>query len=722
VDIRAEGPFTYRRELEVPQNPAWLVFDGVSYEAQVWINGAEVFTHRGIWDAFAIDLRRWRGRPIALEVRVTKNGGQRFPVRDVASGFLPYVYQTFGGIFRPVRLVESADDPTRPRETPRPRYALQGQRITADGKPLYPRGTLTWGWYPEVGAPHPTPEIIYREIELTRKMGFNLIKFCLWIPPHEYLTAMAKAGLHAWIELPLWAPRADPGVLATVDAELRRIIRQYRHHPNVLLWTVGCETGGRVPAEQREALVRFTQAQTGCPLVRDDSGGAEMYGGDPREYGSFDDFHPYGEPMFYPVTLDSLLPGPRPARPILLGEFNDIDVLRDPLKLAARDEDWASPDPARNDQGVRWQYDLPRVLSAESLARWTPERVQRVIELGHLKAVAQRKWVQEAVRARSDIRGYVVTGWRDTPISTAGFVDDDLAPRFTAEELATWNQDDALFLILDRRPPWVAGGNRPGWQDPLHRYPGGAQWRVGLHSTRGGQRIPVQWEITDSSGHVLAQDRVITGALPALEATQVAVIHAELSPGAYQLTVSTPTCANRWPIAVRSRMAAALPSGWQLQDDAGRLSELSTPDGENRTLTLRTGAAPDPGFRGVWLADREGTSAAPFWREAAYEWINETAAAELGLDGPWERFLPVAGDSVLTHAALNRLGTWHAVLNRIDTRTFNEAPVIAVAQDHTWWATTLRPDGGLGVQPFGTRQNPVGGRLLTGMIEHVQTG
>mgnify|MGYP001771058100 CR=1 FL=1 len=82
VSLLWEGPAVYRTEIEVPVTPSKLRFYGVSYQALVRITGQEVAHHEGLWDAFDVELTRWRGRAIEVEVSVTKNGGATFPVHS----------------------------------------------------------------------------------------------------------------------------------------------------------------------------------------------------------------------------------------------------------------------------------------------------------------------------------------------------------------------------------------------------------------------------------------------------------------------------------------------------------------------------------------------------------------------------------------------------------------------------------------------------------------
>jgi hypothetical protein len=649
VPVEWEGPAVYRTAIDLqPWAQPVLRFWGVSYACEVWVDGALALRHAGIWDSFDVALPAGR-ESVAVEVRVTKNGGASDPVAEVLSGFLPFVFQTFGGIFREVWVGEGFEPLERP--VPASRAAVRGRQVFFDGQPVFLRGLLHWGWYPELGHPNPSAEGIAAEIRQAQELGFKLVKFCLWLPPHRYLEQLAEAGLMAWIELPLWDPA--PSKLAEMTAEVERIVRQYAHHANVVAWTAGCELGHRVSHSVRRELFEMVAARTGCPLVKDNSGGSEMYGADLREYGTFEDFHPYCDLPFYPDVLDSLTSDPATGRPIVLGEFNDIDVHRD--LPAIRGEYWASSDADLNAQGVRWQFDLPSVLDSFS---WSTERHARLMASSREKALFIRKTVHESVRARAAISGYVVTGWRDTPISSAGFFDDFGQARFSAEECAAWNGPDCLFLIPARRPPWVHGGNRAGWRDPVNHFAGPIQFRVGLAS-EAGYEGEVRWTFGEATGTWAVS-------VPALASVRVGTIDLDdVPPGEYVLTVESNRTRNSWSI-------------WVVENGSTDMGS-------------------------VVLVGDERSEPMPFWREAAYEFVGLEDFAE-----QWARWQPISGDRAIP---LDRLPEGAEVLmRRIDTRTYRESAVIARCGEKIW--TTTRPFGGLGNQPTGLEVNPAGVALL----------
>ncbi len=679
VAIEWEGPARYRTMLEVPRTGGLLRFRGVSYACRVTVDGEDAAAHEGMWDAFDVDLSPYARRTVEVRVDVVKNGGRLHPVGSVLSGFLPYLHQTWGGIYREVELV--------PTGTPLdgdvlvPRLEVEGSRLRLDGAPFYPRGVLHWGWYPEGGGPHPTEEEARREIARVAALGFNLVKFSLWLPPHRYLDALEEAGLAAWIELPLW--QAKPALFEDprIEEELERIVRQYRGHRCVVAWTVGCEMGN-APAAFRARMVAKVQALTGCPLVRDSSGGAEMYGGDPREFGTFEDFHPCADLPVYGHLLDSLALGTRAGTPMLLGETMDADAHRDLPRVARKLPPWASSIGELNAPGVRIRDELSRL--ARELPVFGDEGAERDAELRRdaaERAAFVRRTMAEAARARPAVSGYVVTALRDTPITTSGIFDDWGGQRFTTEDVRGWNAPSMLFMSPLRRTPLRSGGNVPRALDPLCVAPGTATWRIGGHSERGlsGRLL---WRILDlrepGVRRVAAEGVGEAAELPPLAPRELLEIHWPVTePGLYRLEAEFAGVSAGWNLVVADT-APYLGAN-------GEPPPAGAPDASERddlgTLPLYRGwdARADRAFAGgeraivqIDWGDAAGpTVGVPFWRECALLFDGVAPGFE-AVRRP-ETQMGVSVRRALDLAAWRRrLGEVVPLVRRVDLRSYRQ--------------------------------------------------
>lgn len=634
VPVSWEGPASYRTSLDVPEEGGWLRFQGVSYAAEVFIEGEPVAQHKGIWDAWEVDLIRWSGRQVAVQVQVNKNGGHSYPVADVLSGFIPYLHHTFGGIFRPVWLTDE----------PLPAGQPTDEAVAWRDRPF--SGVLHWGWYPEIGHPHASEEACINEIERIAELGFDHIKFCLWLPPHHYLTAMAERGLSAWIELPLWLPNADS--VERQKDEMLRIVRQYRHHPNIVAWTVGCELGKAATYEWRYELVQelaeLTRVGESLPYLMDSSGGAAMYGGDPREAGTIRDYHPYCDAPHYPPVLERMRPHDD-SKPVVLGEWCDADVLRDPARIA--DQYWASEDEGLNAKGVRWIHELPRI--AADPPEWSSSTDLQ--ESSRSQCLFMRQFAYDIARGLS-LDKTVLTGLRDTPISTAGVFDDFGEPRFTPRECQAAFSLDNFGLVPGYAAPWVPETNVAGWTLPYCCFEGDLM--VHLRGCGKAQGEPISWCCGSQEG--ISPDG------------EIALI--SLTVGEHVLTAKAGAIERSWPISVFPKSEADFP-------------------------------------KAVSIQCAEGTIPAPFFREACQDFSLHPIWHEIGMADAWHKWLYISGDSAFDPGWLDeRHPGWKPLLLRYDTRTFRELPTVVLAKDRI--ITTLMLKGGLGCQPVGFTRNPVG--------------
>jgi hypothetical protein len=204
----------------------------------------------------------------------------------------------------------------------------------------------------------------------------------------------------------------------------------------------------------------------------------------------------------------------------------------------------------------------------------------------------------------------------------------------------------------------------------------------------------------DRSGTLVAQGAVPEVRVPALGSREVGQISWECSePGAYRLAVEFAGSANEWPLNVFAACTEAELSAWGIAAQSSYLEGLRMGGTES--------FMPFPGAEVSFMSDA-GTVPMPFWRECALEFKGDA----WGLTDRWERLLAISPDRALDPASLPE--GYETIINRIDTRTYREHP-IAVRKDRTI-LTTLRPAGGLGIEPLGIARNPSGVELIRSML------
>ncbi|MDW8107154.1 MAG: glycoside hydrolase family 2 TIM barrel-domain containing protein, partial [Armatimonadota bacterium] len=391
---------------------------------------------------------------------------------------------------------------------------IDGATILLNDEPFYPRGVLHWGWYLHTHAPYPEQEQAKRELQSAQRCGFNMLKACLWVPSREYLALCDRLGMAVWLELPLWLPAMNAEQIAQAQSEYAAIVKQVRNHPSILLWTLGCELSTRFPSAALGELYALVKQLTGSPLVRDNSGGGECYGGALCEYADFADYHLYGDAHFARTTFRAFLDTLRPPAPWLQGEFADHDTQRDFATLRRTvppaQRWWLERDPDLNPQGVRWFYETPFVeerMQQAGLADALPE----LVETSRREMHAYHKLVLETMRSLPQTSGYVVTGLKDTPITTSGILDERGELKISPESYALFNADTVLLLDWHRRREWLAGGDRPAHPDPYNHFGGRALYprlavsHFGKPVEAKAVRWRLEWSGREGSGEMHGQ-------------------------------------------------------------------------------------------------------------------------------------------------------------------------------------------------------------------------
>jgi hypothetical protein len=437
----------------------------------------------------------------------------------------------------------------------------RGDTLALNGRPLYPRLALSWGWYPQRLCPNPGPERVRADFAKLRALGYNGVKLCLWFPPQYFFDIADELGMLLWVELPMWLPEPTPFFRRQTPLEYERLTRLARQHPAVILYSLGCELNRAVGPDLLGPLFEGVKALTGDALVRDNSGSGEAYGGLLNEFAEYRDYHFYSELQFFQPLLDSFAPRWRPVQPWVFGEFCDLDTFRDlrklvgseagtsaeqeqgdketrdarretrrqggeesegnaestadlplsssprlPLSAEAPQPWWVSQDPKVNPQGARWQFDVPfQEERLRALGLW--ERGDELRQISERQALLHRKWTLELVRCYREIGGYVITGEADTPISTAGMWDDTGRLKFDPPAFRAFNHDLALLIGWDKRRAWVAGGDRSAYYDTTS-YPAGALIRPHLIASHYGAAAGparVRWQVGFAGETPLAQ-------------------------------------------------------------------------------------------------------------------------------------------------------------------------------------------------------------------------
>jgi hypothetical protein len=320
--------------------------------------------------------------------------------------------------------------------------AASGSRLVLNGHPLSVRGLLNWGYYPPLLAPQVDEQRSRADLELARSLGFNLMKFCLWVPPKRFLELADEMGVLAWMEYPTWHPQLDEQHLPELTREFAEFFAYDRNHPSVVLRSLTCETGPGADLRVIRGLYDLAHRSIPGSLVEDDSSWIAW-----NRITDFFDDHPYGNNHTWVPTLRRLREHARThgPKPLVLGEAIAADTwtLREPLlaRVGTARPYWL---PGFFEGNDRW---LNQVRAAAG-----PGGLDHLASESRRYALLMRQYQAETFRREVPDGGYVISVIRDFPLAAMGLLDYLDRPKWSAHDWQ-WQRDTVCLLQTesDRR-------------------------------------------------------------------------------------------------------------------------------------------------------------------------------------------------------------------------------------------------------------------------------
>jgi hypothetical protein len=604
----------------------------------------------------------------------------------------------------------------------------QGGKLWLNHQPLHLRGVLDWGWDAERLCPTPTRAQVQAQFAQARALGFNMVKLCLFVPDETTFDVADEEGMLLWLELPMWLPHVTPEFKALALREYAAILQRVQHHPSIVAVSLGCELNQQADAAFLGEL--DTLARTWLPnaLHCDNSGSAEAYGGVLTALSDFYDYHFYTDPHFFQPLVDHFSRPYLPAKPWVYGEFCDADTLRDFSRLPS-DTWWLRDSLSLEREELTWMREHAARLSAAGIH----DGGQELTHLARQQATAVRKFICEQVRSRQATGGYVITGWKDTPIATSGVVDDAGELKFAPGEWRQFNNQSILFIDRERRRRW-RGGDRPVHQHPCAWWQDDtAEIHLGLSNGSGDiRRGHVEWALHDAGEDLRGEFDV--PALPGGEVVQLTTLH-----------LPPPSLSNS-PAALRERMLSVqatlqwadgnqhmVTNTWPLWVAPPKEMCLNAVQGQSAHvydhLSAEVLAAAMQGgthIVGLRHHDEALTRSMPFWREAIHVFQPHPFWQALGNPTYADmRFYSVATDFALDieklMTTMGIMGQVYPLWRRFDARAMTWADYLVEVRPALGkgrlYISSLRFAGGLGDQPDTLDTNPVGAWMLAALLQ-----
>lgn len=190
-------------------------------------------------------------------------------------------------------------------------------RMLLNNEFVFQNGPLDQGFWPDGLYTPPTEEAMLYDLEMIRKMGFNMLRKHVKIENRRFYYWCDKMGLLVWQDMPNGdrhigrdgndIDRSDESA-AQFEFELGRLIRSRYNHPSIIVWVPFNEGWGQYKTEIITDLIKKTDPTR---LVNSASGWSD------RGTGDILDIHHYPEPRCPEAEED---------RAIVLGEFGGLGL------------------------------------------------------------------------------------------------------------------------------------------------------------------------------------------------------------------------------------------------------------------------------------------------------------------------------------------------------------------------------------------------------------
>ncbi len=193
-------------------------------------------------------------------------------------------------------------------------------RVMLNNKPFFMVGPLDQGFWPDGLYTAPTDKALRYDIEVTKRLGFNMARKHVKVEPARWYYWCDKLGLLVWQDMPSgdgYIGGADPDLARTpesaaqYDAELKAMVEANRNSPSIVVWVPFNEGWGQFDTARVTTMLKELDPTR---LVDSASGWTD------RGTGDLSDWHVYPGPGAPPSEA---------TRASVLGEFGGLGL---PLK------------------------------------------------------------------------------------------------------------------------------------------------------------------------------------------------------------------------------------------------------------------------------------------------------------------------------------------------------------------------------------------------------
>ena len=259
------------------------------------------------------------GRKVVYTASITAGGRITMPVKKARlwSPEDPHLYSLVVSLKLGNRTIDKVESYFGMRKTSLGKDEKGFTRLMLNNKPYFQFGPLDQGFWPDGIYTAPTDEALRYDIQMTKKLGFNLARKHVKIEPDRWYYWCDKLGLLVWQDMPSGdkyiGPKA-PDITRTPESakeyeqELTALVRGRGNHPCIVMWVPYNEGWGQWDTARVVAMIKKLDPSR---LVDNTSGWSD------RGVGDVNDLHKYPGPGS---------PEPEANRAVVLGEFGGLGL------------------------------------------------------------------------------------------------------------------------------------------------------------------------------------------------------------------------------------------------------------------------------------------------------------------------------------------------------------------------------------------------------------
>jgi len=224
----------------------------------------------------------------------------------------PTLYQLHVDVFRNGASTDAVGAYFAMRKTSLCKDAEGTTRLCLNNAPLLQVGPLDQGWWPDGLYTAPTDEALRYDIEVTKRLGFNMARKHVKVEPERWYYWADTLGLLVWQDMPSTVVRGNATrtleSTTQFERELDALIDQRRNHPSIIMWVPFNEGWGQYDTPR---IVEAVRQRDPSRLVNNASGWTDA------KVGDVNDIHRYPGPGAPPKEA---------ARAAVLGEFGGLGL------------------------------------------------------------------------------------------------------------------------------------------------------------------------------------------------------------------------------------------------------------------------------------------------------------------------------------------------------------------------------------------------------------